>query len=79
LVEVAESEFDCLNLFIARPSAAALQQAGCNFDESLPVMVWIHGGGYEYGAGSDPPWGMSPLLITSFVTYLLEASSEFSC
>ncbi len=57
--DVLESEFDCLNLFITRPSAAVLQRAGHKRDANLPVMIWIHGGGYGYGAGSDPPWGKS--------------------
>jgi carboxylesterase type B len=55
---VTESEFDCLNLFITRPSHAALQRGGCKNDADLPVMVWIHGGAYGFGAASDPPWGM---------------------
>lgn len=38
---------DCLNLNIWRP-------AGLNGDESLPVYVFIHGGDFEYGAGSEP-------------------------
>ncbi|ERF71125.1 hypothetical protein EPUS_09148 [Endocarpon pusillum Z07020] len=63
--EVAESELDCLNLFIARPSAAALHQAGSTGEDGLPVMVWIHGGGYGYGAGSDPPWDPSRVILQS--------------
>ena len=56
--DVTESEFDCLNLFITRPATAALQQAGCSGGTGVPVMVWIHGGGFGWGAGSDPSWGI---------------------
>ena len=37
---------DCLNLNIWTPAARA--------DERLPVMVWIHGGGFQAGAGPEP-------------------------
>jgi carboxylesterase type B len=56
--DVTESEFDCLNLFITRPSASTLTAAG--FDPEyvkLPVYVYIHGGAYSFGAGTDPMWG----------------------
>lgn len=54
----AESEFDCLNLFIVRPSTEALKRAGINTSiTSLPVLVWIHGGGFGFGAATDPNWG----------------------
>jgi hypothetical protein len=55
--DVGESELDCLNLFIVRPSAAALAEAG--FDivrDKLPVYLYIHGGGYAFAAGTDPMW-----------------------
>lgn len=35
---------DCLNLNIWTPDAAG----------KLPVMLWIHGGAFNHGAGSDP-------------------------
>lgn len=54
--DVTESEFDCLNLFVVRPSAESLARVGCKL-EDLPVLVWIHGGGYGFGAGTDPIWG----------------------
>ena len=60
--DVVDSEFDCLNLFVIRPSPEALARVGC--DDSgvgLPVLVWIHGGGYGFGAGTDPMWGMHSL------------------
>jgi para-nitrobenzyl esterase len=37
---------DCLNLNIWTPAATA--------DARLPVMVWIHGGGFQAGAGAEP-------------------------
>ncbi len=55
--DVEESEIDCLNLFIVRPSAAALERIGWDEDHELPVFVWIHGGGYGFGASTDPMWG----------------------
>ncbi len=39
---------DCLNLNVWRPAKSG----------TFPVMVWVHGGGYYTGAGSDPGyWG----------------------
>ena len=37
---------DCLNLNIWTPASRA--------GEGLPVMVWIHGGGFQAGAGGEP-------------------------
>jgi para-nitrobenzyl esterase len=37
---------DCLNLNIWTPAKAATDR--------LPVMVWIHGGGFQAGAGPEP-------------------------
>jgi para-nitrobenzyl esterase len=37
---------DCLFLNVWTPAAAA--------DSRLPVMVWIHGGGFQAGAGPEP-------------------------
>ena len=37
---------DCLTLNVYAPAAAASGR--------LPVMVWIHGGGFQAGAGSEP-------------------------
>ena len=37
---------DCLNLNVWTPAAAA--------GDRLPVMVWIHGGGFQAGAGREP-------------------------
>jgi para-nitrobenzyl esterase len=37
---------DCLNLNIWTPAKTA--------NDRLPVMVWIHGGGFQAGAGAEP-------------------------
>jgi para-nitrobenzyl esterase len=39
---------DCLSLNIWTPAVAR------SADERLPVMVWIHGGGFQAGAGAEP-------------------------
>lgn len=56
--DVKESGLSCLNLFITRPSIQALKELGKEH-ASLPVFVWIHGGGFGFGASTDPMWGMS--------------------
>jgi para-nitrobenzyl esterase len=45
----AQSE-DCLYLNVWRPAGAGADSAG----GKLPVMVWIHGGGWTDGSGSAP-------------------------
>jgi carboxylesterase type B len=57
--DVGESETECLNLFIVRPSPVALSEAGYDPTQTkLPVYFYIHGGGFGFGAGTDPIWGM---------------------
>lgn len=53
---MTESEIECLNLFVIRPSKEALAKIGKQ-NELLPVFVWIHGGGFGFGAATDPMWG----------------------
>jgi Carboxylesterase family len=62
-----ESEFDCLNLFVVRPSQTALAGLGRGDPAlKLPVLVWIHGGGYGFGAATDPMWGMcAPIVLNA--------------
>jgi para-nitrobenzyl esterase len=47
------SSEDCLTLNVHRPS---------DEDPDLPVMVWIHGGGFAFGAGSQAVYN-SPELV----------------
>lgn len=53
LLKVGATDEDCLTLNIHRPTDA---------DGPLPVMVWIHGGGFAYGSGSQPVYN-SPELV----------------
>ena len=39
---------DCLYLNVVTPARQP--------DEKLPVMVWMHGGGYSFGCGNDRIW-----------------------
>ena len=44
---------DCLYLNVLSPAKA--------HTDKLPVMVWMHGGGYETGTGNDPLYNMPRL------------------
>lgn len=46
---------DCLYLNVWRPQEAAVSSAIDPEGEKLPVLVWIHGGGFV-GGGSSIPW-----------------------
>ncbi|KAK9452698.1 Alpha/Beta hydrolase protein [Dipodascopsis uninucleata] len=56
--DVTNDEFNCLNLFVIRP-------ANTPKDAKLPCFVWIHGGGFAFGAASDPMWDPSNLVRKS--------------
>jgi para-nitrobenzyl esterase len=47
---------DCLSLNIWTPAfaEASAGKPARSADERLPVMVWIHGGGFQAGAGAEP-------------------------
>ncbi|PYH96659.1 alpha/beta-hydrolase [Aspergillus ellipticus CBS 707.79] len=78
--DVTESEFDCLNLFITRPSLAALAAAGLDAPAAtLPVYVYIHGGAYSFGAGTDPMWNPARLVQRSvtFKTPIIVATINY--
>ncbi|KAH8676544.1 Alpha/Beta hydrolase protein [Tricladium varicosporioides] len=55
--EVETDEFDCLNLVITVPGS--IQWKG------LPVMVWVHGGGFSVGANSWLQYDLTNLVETS--------------
>jgi carboxylesterase type B len=48
---------DCLNLNVVRPTGYA--------HDSLPVLVWIYGGGFTQGSNADPMWNLSYIVQTS--------------
>jgi para-nitrobenzyl esterase len=52
---------DCLYLNVWTPAKAA--------GENLPVMVWIHGGGFAAGAGSEPRY-TNPALVSRNVVLI---------
>ncbi|KAL7810699.1 alpha/beta-hydrolase [Trichoderma aethiopicum] len=61
-----EDEFECLNLLVIRPSKAALAKHGLGSKESkLPVLVWIHGGGFADGAATSPVYDPARLVLRS--------------
>jgi para-nitrobenzyl esterase len=51
----ARSDEDCLTLNVHRPQ-------GADADAGLPVMFWIHGGGFVFGSGSQAVYN-SPELV----------------
>ncbi len=46
---------DCLYLNVWRPAQGAAGRTGESAGRKLPVLVWIHGGGFV-GGGSSIPW-----------------------
>ncbi|KAJ5341450.1 hypothetical protein N7541_010574 [Penicillium brevicompactum] len=64
--ENREDEFECLNLFVVRPSEEALAKHDINHKTAqLPVLIWIHGGGFVNGAGTDPTTDPTRLVLRS--------------
>ncbi|KNB09440.1 hypothetical protein FOXG_10017 [Fusarium oxysporum f. sp. lycopersici 4287] len=59
-----EDEFECLNLLIMRPSKEALANHSLDAETTqLPVIIWIHGGGFTDGAATDPVWDPSRIVL----------------
>jgi para-nitrobenzyl esterase len=58
---VPQSE-DCLNLNVWRPAASGAPR---------PVMVWLHGGGFQFGASADPTYDGSVLTSRGVVVVSL--------
>lgn len=59
------SSEDCLFLNVYAPVKAAAPS-------KLPVMVWIHGGGYAAGSGSEPRYNGSALVERGVVVVTLD-------
>ncbi|KAK4556351.1 hypothetical protein LTR86_006495 [Recurvomyces mirabilis] len=59
-VDNSKSSEDCLFLNIFAPST--IPQGNGTSEPSLPVLVWIHGGGYAQGAGA---YDLTPLLYNN--------------
>ncbi|SCO92625.1 uncharacterized protein FRV6_16753 [Fusarium oxysporum] len=61
-----QDEFECLNLFVVRPSKEALAKHDIDAETTrLPVLIWIHGGGFIDGAGTDPVSDPCRLVLRS--------------
>ena len=56
---VGEQSEDCLYLNVVTPAADGARR---------PVMVWIHGGAYTVGSGSQPMYDPLPLVARGDVT-----------
>ncbi|MGT2509687.1 carboxylesterase family protein [Cupriavidus basilensis] len=54
---------DCLRLNVWTPAKAST--------DKLPVMVWIHGGGFRYGSGSHPTYDGEALARRGVVVVTL--------
>jgi para-nitrobenzyl esterase len=53
-MDVGAMDEDCLSLNVYTPAADAARR---------PVLVWIHGGGFVIGSGSQPIYDGSPLAL----------------
>jgi carboxylesterase type B len=48
-----------LNLNIVRPAGFE------NYNEPLPIMLWLYGGGFAQGSASDPMWNLTYIVDQS--------------
>lgn len=55
------SDLDCLTLNVAAPNAEIRAKAG----KQLPVLVYVHGGGYVTGSANWPQWELAKLVELS--------------
>ncbi|MFR8529991.1 MAG: carboxylesterase family protein [Anaeromassilibacillus sp.] len=55
---------DCLYLNVYAPERAE--------DELLPVMVWIHGGGYDHGHASEMEFNASKLAAQGIIVVCIQ-------
>jgi len=54
------SDTECLRLHVTAPSRDEADQQG--FKGRLPVLVFLHGGGFVTGSGSWPQWDLARLV-----------------
>lgn len=59
---ILRGQEDCLFLNVYTPSLEA---------ERLPVMVWIHGGGFDYGSGNDELYSPDYLIDAGVILVTL--------
>ncbi|CAG7562393.1 unnamed protein product [Fusarium equiseti] len=62
--DYANTTEDCLKLSIFSPKKAIRRDEG-DKSEALPVIVWIHGGGYSVG-GTNVPYQLAPNWVQRF-------------
>ncbi len=62
LINVEDGSEDCLTLNVSRPDDGR---------EDLPVMVWIHGGSFLHGSGSQPVYNSGTLVERGVVLVTL--------
>ncbi|KAF2734798.1 alpha/beta-hydrolase [Polyplosphaeria fusca] len=58
---ITETSEDCLNLNIARPSSKDVDYR----TKKLPVMIWIHGGGFWSGENTEPTTQPDGMILES--------------